>query len=66
VALLAADLSWMRACHVLHMQGMGPAFTAGIVQQLGVTATAALVARFEGPLTGDLVQHFGPGMQQYV
>jgi hypothetical protein len=40
---------------------MGPAFTAGIVQQLGVTATAALVGRFEGPLTGDLVQHFGPG-----
>jgi hypothetical protein len=40
---------------------MGPAFTAGIVQQLGVTATAALVARFERPLTGDLVQHFGPG-----
>lgn len=40
---------------------MGPAFTAGIVQQLGVTATAALVGRFEGRLTGDLVQHFGPG-----
>jgi len=33
-------------------QGMGPAFTAGIVQSLGVTSTAALVGRFEGPLTG--------------
>jgi hypothetical protein len=44
-----------------HAQGMGPAFTAAIVRQLGVTGTAALVGRFEGPLTGDLVQHFGPG-----
>lgn len=43
------------------LQGMGPAFTADIVQQLGVTATAALVGRFEGRLTGDLVQHCGPG-----
>lgn len=51
---------------VLHLQGMGPALTAGIVQQLGVTATAALVTRFEGSLTGDLVQHFGPGKHRCV
>jgi hypothetical protein len=31
---------------------MGAGFTAGIVQQLGVTPTAALVARFGGQLTG--------------
>jgi hypothetical protein len=40
----------MKALAVL--QGMGAGFTAGIVQQLGVTPTAALVARFGGPLTG--------------
>lgn len=39
---------------------MGPSFTAGIVQQLGVTPTAALVDRFGSPLTGALVQAFGP------
>lgn len=39
---------------------MGPGFTAAIVRQLGVTSTAALVGRFEGHLTGDLVVHFGP------
>lgn len=41
------------------LQGMGPQFTAGIVQQLGVQPTAALVQRFGPQLTGDLVQAFG-------
>jgi hypothetical protein len=40
---------------------MGPSFTAGIVSSLGVSPTAALVAQMEAPLTGSLVQHFGPG-----
>jgi hypothetical protein len=38
------------------LQGMEAGFTAGIVNQMGVTTTAALVQRFEGPLTGSLVQ----------
>jgi hypothetical protein len=49
---VARILSGVSLRCVLWLQGMGAGFTAGIVQQLGVTPTAALVARFGGNLTG--------------